>query len=83
MPELVVKVSESLGPRNIYIRSARGESYWGLDEALDLLVLLTAALERAADPTPLPEPAPRRTVEPPHRHILPAPKSPAKLEDIL
>jgi len=73
--QIVVKPVEYLGPRRIYIASHRGETFWAIDESIDLLTQLTAAIERAIDPTPLPEPEPT-----PRK--LPQPKSTTNLEDL-
>lgn len=72
---IVVKPVEYLGPRRIYIASHRGETFWTLDDATELLIGLTAAIERAIDPTPLPEPEPT-----PRK--LPQPKPTTNLEDL-
>lgn len=53
---VIAKPVEYLGPRRIYIRSRRGETYWSVEEATELLIQLTSAIERAIDPTPLPKP---------------------------
>jgi len=55
---ILIKPTESLGFRRIYIKTHRGETFHSLEEAIEMLTQLTAALERAIDPTPLPVPEP-------------------------
>lgn len=75
----VKPVETSLG-RRIYIRSQRGETYWTLEEAIELLMQLTPAIERGIDPTPLPKP--ERTYAAPLPNVKASP-SPSDIGDLL
>lgn len=55
---VLIKPTEALGFRRIYIKTHRGETFHSLEEAIEMLTQLTVALERAIDPTPLPVPEP-------------------------
>ena len=76
---LVKPIDNSLG-RRIYIRSQRGETYWTLEEAIELLMQLTPAIERGIDPTPLPKP--ERTYAAPLPNVKASP-SPSDIGDLL
>jgi hypothetical protein len=78
---IVKPVERSIG-RGIYMRTHRGETYYSLEEALEILIQFTAALERAADPTPIVS-----TYVPaaPYRSASPSPRpqrGPVNLEDL-
>lgn len=75
MPDIIVKPVESLGPRRIYMKTHRGETFYSIEDAIEILIQWTAALERAIDPTPLPEP------EDKPRRPIPRPTTP-NLEDL-
>jgi len=82
MPDdsIMVRPTELVpGVRRLWITSRYSTSLWSIEDATALLVALTAGLERAIDPTPLPEELPvPRTDEP----SFPIIRKPA-LEDLL
>jgi len=67
------------GTRRLWLTSRFGTSLWSIEDATALLVALTAGLERAIDPAPLPEELPMPRTDEPSYPII---RKPA-LEDLL
>ena len=55
--DLDIRAVDRTSTRVIYFRTKRGEMHLPLSEAKEVHRQLTLALERAGDPTPIPEPA--------------------------
>jgi len=68
MPDELIAVRPTelvSGVRRLWLTSRFGTSLWSIEDATALLIALTAGLERAIDPAPLPEELPvPRTDEP-------------------
>lgn len=56
LEQIRVEPQQFTNSRVIMLHTVRGTMYLPLEEATAILIKLTAALERAIDPTPLPEP---------------------------